>query len=215
MLCLHILAIATTVVASETPAAGAGGGPTDATLQIWTCESKRQGESGCGCTGTAASTDYVPFVSGLITTVSEGVQASLSCTTSACSYFLCATGSDCNPTEATTEAYYKKLMIRDIGPGLGTVNWPASFQKGKCYAYESVRVAGVLTPVAMMKITPPTTIVTEYMGVVLTHEGLAGWIIALIVIAAVCCGCVLPATLICVCCFNDKQQAVDQYASAN
>ena len=33
--------------------------------------------------------------------------------------------SDCTPTEATTEAYYKKLMIRDIGPGLGTVNWPA------------------------------------------------------------------------------------------
>ena len=125
----------------------------------------------------------------------------MSCTTSACSYFLCSTGSDCTPTQATTEAYYKSNMPSISG--LVTITWPASFKKGQCYTYASVGGEGA----AAIKITPPTEIVTE---------GMVGGYIALILLAVVCCGCVLPGTLIYVCCCNNKQAAVEpQYASAN
>ena len=198
MLCLRILAIATTVysaVASEVLVQGTAA-PTSAILQIYTCVPG----STCGCTGTPQSTDYLPFISGLVER-SGGTSASLSCTTSACSYFLCSTGSDCTPTQATTEAYY--IVIYKSAGELVTITWPASFKKGQCYTYASVGGSGF----AAIKLTPPTTIETE---------GMVGWAIALLVLAVVCCGCVVPGTLIYVCCIKNKQAAVDpQYASAN
>ena len=194
MLCLRILAIATTVysvVASEVQGTAS---PTSAIAQVYTCVPG----STCGCTGTPQSTDYLPFISGLVQH-SGGVGASLSCTKSACSYFVCS--GDCTPTQATTEAYYKSVM--QSAGGLVTITWPASFKKGQCYTYASVGGEGA----AAIEITPPTEIVTK---------GMVGGYIALIVLAIVCCGCVVPGTLIYVLCIKNKPAAVDpQYASAN